>query len=239
MHRTVAHTQTTQHNGGRHVITVLQVADNVGDTDPAPWVAMAARRVSAVRWRNGGEADADVDAMLGHLLALPPHLLHLVLSAAINTPGVSQQTLFTTLPRILHDALIACMCDVKDGALTAPCNAVAMFFHLLSKAVIPGPGPVRFNLPVRMTVSAAAAAVLSQALAAHTTLASVDLQGPCMSPPALCAFSARLPARPLPALTHLRLDHDHGRVGSTSRLIPPAAPRRWRMACLNCRPSAC
>lgn len=185
----------------------MQVADVLADGDTGPWLSTLKHRILSIDW--AAESDSSdckaADEMLGHLLSLPNHLLHRVLSCCLA--DMTFEALLGTLPSFLHDALIPCA--ATDGTLTLPATADDPFYYHLSQASFPGPGLLTLANPVGGTSevdSCATAALLSRALSAHRSLETVDMPHMCAA--ALQTFCASLLPHALPCLQEFHLSTD-------------------------------
>lgn len=176
------------------------MADVLADGDASPWVSNLASRVIDTRWDNSTASDA----MMSHLLILPPHLLCRVISSCIASKG--SKTVFAFLPPPLHDTFISCA--AADGALVVPEAADIFFYLLLAKATISGAGLLSIKVSQRrMKPAASTAAMLGRALCSHPSLTSLDLSDATAFTrlETFRALTAALHVNALPALSAIKL----------------------------------
>lgn len=191
-------------------LAIVQVADALGDSNVSAWADMLARRTLANDWEDA----VDGDAMLTHLLILPPHLLHSVLTSCLGTEILPD--LLAMLSPTLHSAAISAAITQGEGTLELEHNgddSPEMFLVHLAGARPPHPGLVSLveahgNNTYSLVESAAKSALLGRALAAHSTLREVTLPTVFFSTPWLNSFSACLAQASLPRLSRLEFGVD-------------------------------
>lgn len=190
-----------------------QVAHELSDHRADKWIDHLASAVLNTNWVPGG----DTDTLHSALIALPPHVLHLVLRAALRS--ATPDDLFTKLPTTLHPHVISSMIDTSNSlSARLPTCATTFLAHL---RYLPAPQTALRALDLHISASdpAVTATLLATALIAHSSLTALTLTGPFICDATLATLQ--------PAL--LRLPAMHSLCLTQGRLTSAALPHLQRI----------
>eukprot|EP00892_Ulva_mutabilis_P012390 jgi/Ulvmu1/9523/UM053_0011.1 len=156
----------------RDLATVVRVAHELSDHQADKWIKILASSILNVNWAPGGNSDA----LHSTLIALPCHVLHLVLRAALRS--ATPEDLFTKLPSTLHPHVISSMIDASSTlSVRLPTCATTFLAHL---RYLPAPQIALRSLELHICAPdpAVTATLLAAALITHSSLTTLTLTGP-------------------------------------------------------------
>eukprot|EP00892_Ulva_mutabilis_P005624 jgi/Ulvmu1/3433/UM016_0052.1 len=196
------------------LVTVIRVADALGDRQLCTWTELMGNRAFCTDWKDPAAADA----MAYALLALPPHLLNATLRTVIGNVRYPRDawSLITDYPAPLHPAIISAM--VKR-MLHVPADHCGIL-HALAAAAPPPPGLQELQVddhrefPSIPMQPGDCFPETSAAVLAHPSLTSLHFTSP-MQPQWLAKLAACLHPSALPGLCHFSLCV-HARPGATA-----------------------
>lgn len=198
----------------------MQVAHELSDHRADKWIDLLASSILHVNWAPGGNSDA----LHSTLIALPCHVLHLVLRAALRSS--TPEVLFTKLPTTLHPHVISSMVDASSTlSVRLPTCATTFLAHL---RYLPAPQTAIRTLDLHICAPdlAVTATLLAAALVTHSSLTTVTLTGPFVCDATLGTLQPallRLPSLHALSLTQgqftcAALPHLHRIVSKSSNL---------------------
>eukprot|EP00892_Ulva_mutabilis_P005623 jgi/Ulvmu1/3432/UM016_0051.1 len=185
------------------LITIIRVADALGDSKLSTWTHLLGRQAARTDWKQPELSDD----MTYSLLSLPHHLLNDVLLTTMKSVD-SPCLLIPRLPFPLHSAILTTAIE-RDQQLLVP-TAHTRSFEVLATTALRPPGLVKLLISGSMFNGAdhatpkSAAALLARALAAHPSITQLRFAN-SLPPQWLTELTACLAPATLPSLSTLEI----------------------------------